>query len=337
VFGVDVADQDEPTFQAVFFDCDNDADADLYLSTDKGAATDNKNRLFENVGNALVDISVASGAAISLDSMGVAVGDFDGNGYQDLFCTNGPAGHRLLMNEPSDVDDTFLFERSAEAGVEVNSLGWGAAFFDYDNDGHLELYVCDQVGANQLFDCDGTWPCTDIAASVDVDDAGDSYGIALADVDNDGDVDLIVQDNDEPLKLYINHEGELRNWLKVRVFGLGHNGPAIGALVRVRVGATWQMREVLAGGNNYKGQNELTVHFGLSDATVVDEVEITWPGGFTRSFLGVPVNQTLSGVPPADIPTVSELGLAVLALGLLAAGSAIAQRSRRRIGRPTPR
>jgi len=332
VFGVDVATVDEVTFQGVFFDFDNDADADLFLSTDRGMMSSNKNRLFENVNGALVDISATSGADISLDSMGVGVGDFDGNGFQDLYCTNTVSGHKLLMNQPTGVPEAAIFsERANQAGVEAFAVGWGAAFFDYDNDGFQELYVCNVLGNNQFYECDGSWPCTDIADALGVNDPGPSFGVAIADVDDDGDVDLLVQNNDEPLKLYINHEGESLNWLKLRVWGFGEDRFSIGAQVRIRTGSTWQMRELLAGGNNYKGQNELTAHFGLNDISLVDELVVTWPGGATRTLWNVSSNQTVVIGPFTDIPTISAAQAVALALGLIVAGGAVAKGRQRNL------
>jgi len=311
--GVDVADTGSLTLQALFLDFDNDADADLYISTDKGTTTGHTNRLFENTAGAFLEISKPSGTDVSIDSMGIAVGDFDGNGYQDIFCANITTGHKLLMNNG---DGTFT-ESAAAAGVEAFSFGWGAAFFDYDNDGYQDLYVCDMITGNQLYTQTGTWPATDIALALGVADPGRSFGIAIADIDDDGDIDLLVHNNDEALKLYINHEGELRNWIKFAIVGEGDDWFAIGAHVRVRTGSVWQMREILAGGNNYKGQNEFTVHFGLDTATTVDEVVVTWPGGFTRTLTDLTVNRTYRVFPQGDVPAASAWGLAVMCISLV--------------------
>ncbi len=311
--GVDVADGDRLSLHSSFLDFDNDGDADLYLATDKGNSSGSKNHLFENIGGTFVDISGPSGAGISLDAMSIAIGDFDGNGYQDLFCTNTFPGHKLLLNNGNGT-----FTESAEtAGVQALSFGWGAAFFDYDNDGYQDLYVCDLISGNQLYTHKGAWPATDVALAMGVADPGQSYGIAIADIDNDGDIDLLVQDNDEPLKLYINHEGELRNWVKFRVVGEGANRFAIGTQVRVRTGAVWQIREILAGGNTYKGQNEFTVHFGLGTTAMVDEAVITWPGGHTRTLTNLVANRTYQVHPAGDIPTLSAWGFVVMTIGIV--------------------
>jgi len=323
--GVDILEADNLTLQALFLDIENDSDADLYLSTDKGSFGRMQNHLFENTGGAFTDVSVGSGANVSIDSMGVAVGDVDGNGFQDLYCTNIPFGNPLLLNQGNG----RFVESAAVAGVEVFELGWGTAFFDFDNDGFLDLYVCNSQVPNHLYEYNGSWPTTNVAAALGVDDPGRSYGIAVADIDGDGDVDLLVQDDDERLKLYINHEGELRHWIKFDIVGEGHNLFAIGAQVRIRVGSAWQMREILAGGNNYKGQNELIVHFGLGDATTVDEAIITWPGGTTRTLTNLAADRTWQIDPlgsPSPSPSVPAMtggcgtGMAVI---LLVAGAVV--------------
>ena len=314
------------TYQAIFFDFDNDADADLYLSTDKGMKNPAHNWLFENVDGSFIDVGFISGAQVQIDSMGVAVGDFDGNLFQDLYCTNTPSGNPLLLNQGNG---TF-FESSGIAGVEALQLGWGALFFDYDNDGHQDLYVCNMYDPNRLYRNGGSWPCVDVAEALAMDDAGRSFGVATADIDNDGDLDLVVQNDMEKIRLYINHEGEKRRWIKFNIVGQGHNHFAIGAQVRVRVGSVWRLREILAGGNGYKGQNELTVHFGLDDALMVDEVVVTWPGGDTRTLKNFETNRTWRIDAPLGkaVPALSPWSVLVVSLLLLAAGTIVLRQRR---------
>ncbi len=289
----------EPAFQPIFFDYDNDSDADLYLSTDKGYSLEFNNHLFENVAGVLVDVTDASGTAANLESMGVAVGDFDGNGFQDLYCTNTPLGNPLFLNQG---DGTFV-ESSALAGVGSFATGWGALFFDFDNNGLLDLYVCNewlpgqQFALNRLYVDGGFWRCPDIALGVGLTAPGQSFGLAAADIDDDGDLDLAVQNYDSNTLLFVNNEGETRNWVKFDVVGQGDNLFAIGANVKIRLGSIWYGREIFAG-SSYKSQNDLKVHFGLNDATQIDEVQAVWPGGSTRSLANVAIKQTFPLYPP---------------------------------------
>jgi len=287
-------------YQAVFFDYDRDGDADLYVSNDKKSPIETvmHNRLYENSNGVLIDVSIGSGADINIYSMGVAVGDFNGDGLPDMYCTNlAHEPNALLINLGSG-----QFVRSeVTAQVESYRIGWGAAFLDYDNDRHCDLYVCNSFAANRLYAHGGSWPCVDIGPSVGVDSSKQSYSMALADVDDDGDMDIAVQNNDERLELFINHEGSSRHWAKVRVIGEAPNHFAVGATVAVRVGSQWDYREVYAGGNGFKGANDLTLHFGLDAADAIDEMEITWPGGATRTMTNIAADQTWHIYPPARL------------------------------------
>ncbi len=292
-----VQDPGAPTFQAVFFDFDWDGDADLYLSTDKGYADgDFRNHLFENQGGAFVEITDKSGTGASINSMGVAVGDFDVNGFQDLYCTNTLEGNPLYLNQG---DGTFV-ESSALAGVQSFAFGWGAVFYDYDNNSFLDLYVCNITSTNRFYVYNGAWPAVNLAVALAVADQGLSYGVAVADIDNDGDLDMAVQNENDRTRLYINHQGETRNWARLNVIGQGSNFFAIGARVAVRTGKDWRIREIIAG-SNYKSQNELTVHVGVDLAETLDEVFVTWPGGASRTLLGLAANRTWFIVPPEQL------------------------------------
>jgi hypothetical protein len=294
-----VACGDDPTYQSAFLDFDRDGDADLYVATDKSIPClpgGWRNRLFENVGGAFIDITEESGTEACVNAMCIAIGDFDGNGWPDLYSTNTPSGNALMVNNG---DGTFQrFENIA--GVASFLTGWGSVFFDYDNDGRLDLHVCNMLAPNRLYRRGPTWPCVDLASPLEVDVPGDSFCCAVADVDDDGDVDLLVQTVNEPVRLFINHEGEKRNWVKFDVIGEGSNRWAIGANIDALAGKTRQLREIIAG-CNYKAQNELIQHIGLGDAGVVDEVTVMWPGGATRTLWNLPAGQTWTVYPEGKL------------------------------------
>lgn len=319
-------DDDNITWQAVFFDFDRDGDADLYLSNDKGVNSNcaEHNYLFENVGGAFVDITYESGTEACLDSMGVAVGDFDGNGFQDMYATNTQTGNVLLLSRG---DGTFT-DATLEAAVGSYEIGWGAHFFDYDNDGHQELYVCNLMAPNRLYDCDGTFPCVDMAPALGVAGQSNSFCMAVADIDDDGDLDLVVEDHDQKIRLYVNQEGQRRRWVKLRIVGNDQNRFAIGANVQVTVRGVFRkdalpsggeghgglrdapgvageeqllaghvlLREVAAG-SNFMSQNELTLHYGLGKAMKISEVAVVWPNGERRTVANLPTNRTWTIYP----------------------------------------
>ncbi len=292
-------------FEALFFDYDRDGDDDLYLSNDRAPATGYGNQLWKNVDGVFQNVSQSSGADAHMHSMGTGVGDFDGNGYQDLYCTNDRAegsGNRLFLNQGNG---TFI-ELSHEAGVagewaDGYATGWGALFLDYDNDGFQDLYAANTIAPNFLFENDGAFPCTDIASVAGMDTGGESFSSAMADVDADGDLDLLLQNNGEGIRLFINHEGELRNWLKIKLFGAPPNTHAVGALVDLTAGSQTQHREVMTG-VGYKSSSSLVLHFGLGAATTVDLVSIQWPVGSQTFLINVPVNQQLTVVEGALQP-----------------------------------
>ncbi len=307
--------------QAVFLDYDRDGDCDLYLSNDgmsfgcvPGAGWLNGwlNQFHENVGGGYVNVTNLTGTGACINSMGVAVGDLDGNGYPDLYATNTPDGNVLYLNNG---DKTFT-DASAQAGVQMFGVGWGANFFDYNNDGVMDLYVCDMVGPNPLYVGQSSWPMIDMGVQLGVGDTGQSFCSAVADVDGDGDLDIVMTNQESGIetnvRLYINHEGEKRNWMKLRIVGSGMNTFAVGAQADVRVGQTHYYREVYAG-SSWKSQDDTVLHIGLGDgpatvenqsnggsatgptigqktvldapnAIMVDEVTVLWPGGETRTL-----------------------------------------------------
>ncbi len=287
-------------FQPVWSDYDRDGDVDLYLSNDNRYLPVRANRLWRNDGGVLVDVSAASGAGVALFSMGMACGDFDGNGRPDFYCTNIPGGggmnNPLLLNQ---ADGTFV-ESSVSAGVDNPFTSWGAVFADFTNNGHQDLYVNNMMLPNTLYLNSGVFPCVEAAGQANLmASGGNSFSSAAADVDGDGDLDLLVNNLSGNVQLFINHEGDTRSWLRVQVVGRQSNLQAVGANVSARFGADWQFREVLAGGNGYLGQNELTVHFGAGAGLMAAEVVVQWPGGSpVRTLTNLPTNQVWTAYPP---------------------------------------
>jgi hypothetical protein len=300
-------DSDGFGFQAVWFDYDLDGDVDLYLSNDRGHINGRPNQFWRNDSGRLVNVSAESGTQAGLFSMGIGCGDLDGNGWPDLHCTN-ISGYDddvggvfpLFLNQS---DGTFT-ESSVAAGVDVldspRSTGWGSIVLDYDNDGHPDLYVNLQFEPNRLFTGGGTFPLADIAPAVAATGSAEpSFSSAAGDVDGDGDLDLLLNNLSGAAELLINHEGEKRNWIRYRMAGQAPNHWAVGGRTHTRTGTQWQLREILAGGNSYLGQNELIMHIGLGSAPQVDELMAVWPGGrTTRMLTRLPANRSWTLYPP---------------------------------------
>lgn len=278
-------------FSASFADYDNDGDLDIYLANDQGLDFEWGGRTWRNVlwrndgagcdGWCFTEVAIETGADSRIDSMGLAVGDYDNDGDLDFFVSNSPPGHVLLRN-----DGPGMFsDMRGIAGLESDPFGgtgWGTVFFDYDNDGFQDVYLA--VGSPSrscLFRNAGDGTFEDVSEGSGADDLGDSLGVAYADYDRDGRVDLIVGNRGWDYRLYRNVSATSAHWIALRLVGGGSvNRDAIGARVHVTTtdGRTL-MREVKCGSSLGAG-NDLTLHFGLGDADV-DEVRVVWPDGTT--------------------------------------------------------
>ncbi|MGE3166306.1 MAG: FG-GAP-like repeat-containing protein [Planctomycetota bacterium] len=274
-------------FQGVFFDYDRDGDVDLYLSNDHGGSVGN--RLWRNDAGAFVEVSAGSGADVHINSMGVAVGDFDRNGFLDLYVTNTPQGNPLLKN---NANGTFS-NVAAVLGVAAYWTGWGTHFVDVDNDARLELFVGNWYGRNFLYRQSTTPPWIEDGVPMGFTATGGTLCTALADVDGDGDLDLLEQNFVSPTKLFINNAASGPRWARVRLVGSSPNHHAIGATIDLAAGGVVQTQHVQAG-VGFMGSSELIQHFGLATATVIDSVTVTWPGGDQNSWVNLPVNQLLT-------------------------------------------
>jgi len=182
-------------------------------------------------------------------------------------------------------------------------LSFGGGFFDYDNDGWLDLFIAnghvypeiDHASAqihykqiNSLFHNDGKGKFTEVSKT-----SGDGFstpragrGVAFADFDNDGNMDLVVANNGDPPLLLHNSGGTGNHFLNFKLVGSRSNRDAMGARVRLRAGGISQIREI-AGGGSYLSQSDLRAHFGLGHNTRADEVEVSWPSGQHQVFRNV--------------------------------------------------
>lgn len=303
------------SFLASFLDYDSDGDADLYLANDKGLQPAFMNHLFRNDGGTFTDVTVESGTEANVDCMGIAYGDIDHNGHPDLFVTGGK-GHVMMM---ANGDGTFADE-SAAAGVLIPGTGWACQFFDYNNDTFEDLYLVNEGDPNVLFRNNGTFPLESVGEAMGVSSGNVTYVFATADIDQDGDLDMVVSSGLTPIRLYINQEGDSRDWVRLKVWGTGGNVHAIGAHARVTSQGLEQFREVRAG-MNYKSDNERVIHVGLGDCPpAIDRIEVRWPNSTARRVLtGYSKNRTWQvwhpsrlGDPNGDGATdATELGQAI--------------------------
>ena len=299
-------------FQPGWLDFDNDGDMDLYVVNDIGREVQ-PNVLWRNDGAGqggvwtFTDVSRTFGAQARMDGMGLAVGDYDLDGFLDMFMTN--INDNILLRNRGD--GTGFVDTTDDVGVGIGMIGlkvrisWGTFFFDYDNDGDEDLYVVsgylgDDVQPanpldqpNVLFRNDRDGSFLDISPGSGADDPGMGRGAVFFDYDNDGCLDLLVSNYGQTARLLQNACESGNNWLIVDVQGTASNRDGIGARITVTSGGTSQIREVAAGGSQM-GQNMPGAHFGLGTADTVDSLTVRWPSGNVQTITGVSANQRLT-------------------------------------------
>jgi hypothetical protein len=307
----------------VIGDYDDDGWPDIFVANDSMP-----NFLYHNEGGGVFkEIGLLSGIAVASDGnpragMGIDLADYDGDGRLDLFVTNHELeAHTLFRN----LGHGLFTDVTSQSGVGLQTLpyvGFGTVFFDYDNDGHLDLaiangHVLDNSGHYRpgakteqrklLFRNDGG-RFKEIGR-----DAGPGFAIekigrslAAADIDNDGDLDLLFTNNGDTVDLLRNMTGRENNALLVRLVGTRSNRSAVGARLLLTTGQVTQAREVKAG-SSYLGQNDLRQHFGLGRATEVDRLEIRWPSGQVEVVANLAANQILTIIEGKGVASRSPL------------------------------
>ncbi len=297
-------------FIASFVDYDNDGDLDIYLINDE---------FIHPIGNALwrndgpgckgwcfSEVSAQLNADTRVMGMGLAVLDYDNDGRFDFYFSN--AGPMTLLRNQED--GTFV-NVAPQAGVDLpTGIGWGAVALDYDNDGWQDLYLAVMttvdgkgIAANPLWrnNGDGTFALIDSHSGAGA--VGPSMGVATADYDQDGWVDLLVGDAMLGYQLLRNQGASLfpnHHWLTLQLVGGGPvNRDAVGTRVEIRTDdGRFQTQEVRNGVSLGAG-SELALHFGLGQARAAD-VTVRWPNGRTQQFANVPANQRVLLPYPLD-------------------------------------
>jgi len=299
----------------VAYDFDNDGWPDIYVTVDSEPSVLYHN----NKDGTFTDTAVMAGCAYNEDGqeqagMGVAVGDYDCDGYLDIFKTNFSDDTCDLYHNNGDgtfTDNTFV----AGLGVNTQYVEWGCGFVDYDNDGWVDViqingHVYPEI---EKFNLDahyklprlvyrnlGNGKFKDVSAEMGpgINERFASRGAAFGDYDNDGDIDVVVLNMNDPPSLLRNDGGNKNNWIKVKLIGTRCNRTALGARVRVVTGKHAQIDEVHAGGS-VMSQSDLRLHFGVGQLTKIDLLEVMWPtvgtiAGKTEKFTDVEVNQILT-------------------------------------------
>ena len=286
-------------------DVDNDGDVDIFVANDT-----TPNFLYRNNGDStFTEDALFAGVALSEEGraysgMGANLGDFDNDGFLDIVITNFQDQVNSVYH---NAQNEFFNDVSFASGIGEKSLpylAWGVDFVDFDNDGWLDLFVAnghlddniaeiDPVGTytqpNQLcWNKQGqTFAVEAVASPLKV-----SRGAAFGDIDNDGDVDIVVANLKDTPTVLQNAVGNAGRWLSIQLIGTHCARDAIGARVTVVIGELQQIREVKSG-SGYLSQNDMRLHFGLGTATRADSVEVRWLCGHVEIFENVETNQML--------------------------------------------
>ena len=295
----------------VTVDYDNDGWVDLYVACDSTPSILYRN----NHDGTFTDMAMLAGVALSGDGerqagMGVAAGDYDEDGLFDLAKTNFSDDTPDLYHNNGDgtfTDVTY----PAGLGHHPDYLGWGIGFIDYDNDGWPDLFMANghldskidsyQINStyaepkllyNNVPNPQGGRRFSDVSRSSGpgITLMSSSRGVAFADFNNDGNVEIAINNmNDRPYLLQ-NQERNGNHWILLQTIGTKSNRDGIGARVEVRTESQRQMDEVRSGGG-YISQSDLRLHFGLGRHTQVEQITVWWPSGVVDKVRNVPADR----------------------------------------------
>jgi len=277
-------------------DFNNTGRQDIFVNND---AT--PNYLYKNEGNGkFTEFGLESGTAVSQDGaeqacMGLAIGDYLHNGYPSIFITNFADEYDTLYRNNGDWNFDDVSYKSGEALPSVPYVKWGNAFIDIDNDGWLDLFavtghVYPQAASLpatagypepkllQLNQKDGTFCDASAQAGPTLTERRVSRGVAVGDLFNDGQMDIVVEDLDGKPMILRNPGIPSNHWVSFELTGTKSNRLAIGARLKVVAGGMTQTEQIHSGGS-YLSQHDLRVHFGLGTSTRIESVEIHWPSG----------------------------------------------------------
>ena len=286
-------------------DFDGDGLVDIYVANDS-----TPNFLYHNNGDGTFkEVGFPSGTAVNENgseqgSMGVTLGDYDHDGKLDLFITNFDDDYNTLYHNDGHGSFTDVSYAAKVAAVSLPYVGWGTWFFDYDNDGWVDLLVVNGHVYPQLptyrqrnfvhhNNRDGTFTEVGEQLGAPFAEKRTGRGAAFGDIDNDGDVDVVINNLDGPPQLLRNDGGNTNNSILIKTIGVKSNRDGIGARVRVVSGGLTQIEEVYSGGS-YLSQSDLRLHFGLEKRSKTDLIEVRWPGGNIDKVTNVGVNKILT-------------------------------------------
>jgi len=317
-------------FGGTFTDFDNDGDVDLQLNHDFGyKAVPNVFLVNRYPDNEFVDEGKSLGMDLKINAMGTAIGDYNFDGLLDYYVTN-IRFNRFMVSQ--GIGKSFV-DKAKEMKMDYVSISWGTNFADFDHDTDLDLFVANgDLNPNDVPLPDYYFENKDkvfqeLAPAKGLNDYGVGRGSVVLDMDNDGDLDILVV-NQKPVLTYpvssqtrlYRNDSTKGNWIKIALKGVEAESRGLGSRVEVVIGNKKLIREI-DGGSSHLSQNSTIAHFGLGDATVVDSVIVKWLGGKKQVLVQQPVNTMITIVETVEpgnrrslIPTIL---FAVVGLGII--------------------
>ena len=291
-------------------DFDNNGDVDIYVAND-----DTPNYLYYNNGDGtFTEMGLLAGCAYSFNGvaqagMGVDAGDYNGDGFLDIFVTNLSYETNALYKNNGDGTFSDVIYAAHLGDESFLFVGFGTRFFDFDNDGHLDIFIAnghiiDNIAQvtdiltyaqrNQLFHNNGNGTFSEVSfnSGTYFQRESVSRGAIFGDFDNDGDCDIVTTQVNQPAQLLRNEGGNHQNWLRVKLVGVISNRDGIGARLTLRTGSRSWVQEVRTG-SSIMCSNDPRCHFGLGDNSIVDRLEILWPSGIVQILEKVTANQEI--------------------------------------------
>jgi hypothetical protein len=291
-------------------DVNRDGLPDIYVSCDQTPSL-----LYVNQGHGkFEEEAMLRGVALdangrSLSGMGADAGDYDGSGQLSIFRSNFSDEMETLYRNRGDgnYDETTL---AAGLGRNTRFVGWGAGFFDYDNDGwpdlllvnghvfpevdklHIDIHFRDRAILYHNLR-NGKFEDVSLQSGPAPAEAHSARGVAFADVDNDGLLEVLVNNQNEAPSLWKLQSAPHAHWALLQVIGTRSNRSAIGARVALTSGGRTQIQEVRSGGG-YLSQSDFRLHFGLGSETRIDRIEVFWPSGAIQKIAGQTADQVIT-------------------------------------------
>ncbi|MDX1629032.1 MAG: FG-GAP-like repeat-containing protein [Fulvivirga sp.] len=291
------SDEGKFPFCASFIDYNNDMWPDIYVANDKLTT----NTLLKNNKGNFEDVSNLTGADVKMNAMCVTPGDYNQDGWIDIYITNTPVGSYLLQNSGiKNENGYYQFNNVAELhNVHFpGGNGWGSNFLDADNDGDQDLYVSSSISqpkelSSAFYENIGgsTFQSPEIAGFLK--DTAASYTNAIGDLNNDGLVDIVVNNN-LPARFHIweNKTINDHHWIKIHLKGIMSNTEGVGAKIEIYTDQNYQMQFTTCG-QGYLAQNSSYIHFGTGSSTTIDSLTVTWPTGHIDQLYNIDVDQLL--------------------------------------------